>query len=259
MNYTIDAFHPPAEASRIRREALAVIAIERRKPEPQRDPLAIKRALFRLARLDPPKFNEQAPEAKPFLHSTKTVETDFSRPAGRHHEFASAIDDSGRFVQTVQFDHASIDGQLSWTEPEPPAVRARNQRFKDASELLGKICEWIADSATLSSAGLRAIGMAFVLRPRFFKQETMSELASFYNVTKQALTRHSRELRELSHGLFVTPNCQTFSPGLSRAQTEAHRRRGHAIGPEARIQRARERMRARTLAKGKRQRKRRWK
>jgi hypothetical protein len=138
----------------------------------------------------------------------------------------SAFDHSG-LTQTVDFSYGDVEIALGESDPEPK----RDQDFHNAADLLRVICVWLADSQSVHSAGLRALAMSWVLRPRAFKKNSVRKLAKTFGVTRQSIVKYASELHRLSHGIFTGPTMRKPSNrrDRSRIAIQGHKLAGHKL------------------------------
>jgi hypothetical protein len=141
---------------------------------------------------------------------------------GKHTDYELGIDFDGTTCTTCLPNFAEIiDQKNNWSD-ELPATLLRNQQFQQAAQLLGAIALWISQAPNVHAAGLRAIAMAWTLRPRSFDCNSGSQLGRRYGTTKQSISKYQTELFHLAHGLFVSP--QLRGHAYRRAAAESARR-----------------------------------
>jgi hypothetical protein len=167
---------------------------------------------------------------------------------GHHVQPSDGIALDGRqLVAAEQFDFDEIDRRLGTMDPES----GRDRAFRQAGDLLEALCVWLAQSATVHSAGLRGLALAWMLRPRAFGDRSTSAIAKRMGTTTQSITKYVSELHRLSHGIFTGPQMHTPETRQQRREicTAYHKRVGHAVGEEQRKARASARARAEYWAK----------
>jgi hypothetical protein len=138
----------------------------------------------------------------------------------------NAYDKSG-LTQTVDFAYGDVEAALGTVPPESP----RDVDFHHAADLLQSICVWLSDSNTVHSAGLRALAISWVLRPRAFRAKSVRQLAKSFGVTRQAIIKYATEVHRLSHGIFTSPTMRKPQTRIDRRRiaTAVHKRAGHRM------------------------------
>jgi hypothetical protein len=135
--------------------------------------------------------------------------------------------DGTQIVQIEGFDYDEIDRRLGFTEPESN----RDRSFHKAADLLETLAVWIAESATVHSAGLRGLALAWMLRPRAFDDRSATAIARRMGTTKQSILKYVSELHRLSHGIFIGPQMRPPENRRERSKITVayHRRAGHKL------------------------------
>ncbi|HOX58959.1 MAG TPA: hypothetical protein P5205_17875 [Candidatus Paceibacterota bacterium] len=146
---------------------------------------------------------------------------------GHHFAHDGYATECGKCVGTVDFDFDAIDARLGTAPPETDRDRA----FRQAGDLLEVLCVWLADSQTISSAGLRAFALAWTLRPGAFEERSIAELAKRLGVTRQSIGKYCTSVYEMGHGIFQGKMMNNSAAREPRRQIalEYHRRVGHRL------------------------------
>lgn len=133
----------------------------------------------------------------------------------------------GSTVVTCDFPYDEIDQRLGNVEPVAP----RDKQFHDAADLLEAIAVWLADAKTISSAGLRAVALAWVLRPRAFEEGSLWAVAKRLGCTRQGLQKYTAQIHYMSHGLFTsgTMRLPEFREERRKMAIDCHKRKGHKL------------------------------
>jgi hypothetical protein len=96
----------------------------------------------------------------------------------------------------VQPDLDEIDERLGFSEPGHPILTAQPDENEIAGRKLGEILEFITAPTTLQAMGARAVGLSACLRPELFENRSMTDLARGFGITKQALNKYFRAVRD---------------------------------------------------------------
>lgn len=164
-------------------------------------------------------------------HFRSSDYTDHPQRHGHHVHPEDGIGSAdGQTVQTCGFDYDAVDKALGLREPITP----RDKAFADAADLLEVLAVWIADSGTITSAGRRALALAYALRPGSFPDRSTAALARRMGTTRQSLLKYTSEIYRMAHGLFVTRTMQ--SNGRREKQVRiaksCHAKAGHILHPK---------------------------
>lgn len=97
---------------------------------------------------------------------------------------------------STNIDWEAMDRRLGFNEPGNPVVRAPADDFEIAGRMLGEILEFITAPSSLQAIGGRAVGIAACLRPQLFENQPMTALADKFGMSKQALNKYFRRVRD---------------------------------------------------------------
>jgi hypothetical protein len=117
------------------------------------------------------------------------------------------------------------DERLGLATPES----SQDKAFREAGDLLETLVLWLAESATISSCGLRGFALSWMLRPRAFQERSLRQLARRLEVTPQAIAKYVAEVYGLSGGVFVSAGMLNAESRArqSKVAIAAHIRGGH--------------------------------
>ncbi len=161
---------------------------------------------------------------------------------GRHYDLtASGVTVGGEFVPIAQPPDADdIDANLGWSEPfktsEEIQDEAQDTAFLLVGEVLEKLVVWLNEGRSLESIGTRAVALSCLIKPSLHEatgrtRGTMAAAALKHGVTRAAIQKYCREVKELAHGKFQS-RCQRAAlvSAVRRASAIAqHRRAGHTV------------------------------
>lgn len=158
---------------------------------------------------------------------------------GYHGDARLIWDDDKPCVTVEPPSEDDIDAGLGWAEPDgQPVDNKQDKDFERAGELLNTIVVWLAGSASMTSAGLKAMALVTMLRPDLVnrvapgrrKSGFMSQTAENMGVTRAAVQKYGREIRALAHGRFQSVvNSPNNSIGASQRAIAQHVKAGHVI------------------------------
>jgi hypothetical protein len=132
-----------------------------------------------------------------------------------------------------------------------PIVSDRQTALQCAADYLGEIAAWFAESNSIHSAGLRAYALALLLKPDMLPEQSATGLARELGVTKQAISKYVSHLVWLGKCNFHAAGIhgKAFREKRSKLSIAYHVRVGHAVGKEAREEKARIQKRTRLAEK----------
>jgi hypothetical protein len=130
----------------------------------------------------------------------------------------------------TDFDYSEVERALGETATEPPRAR----RFREAGDLLEALVVWLAGSATIESAGLRAVALCWTLRPRACDAGSGAQLAKRFGLTRQSVSKYVSDIHKLSRGVFTTGTMRPPADRAARREIarEYHKRAGHRLHAE---------------------------
>jgi len=210
------------------KRARALKVIDKAKARGRTETKAVAAALETLNQLDP----------VPYIHdlafSSKVIEHDapFHLQAKHTNVSGAAYTIGGQIVPISQPVSAEEhDSNLGWTEPG----ETTENPFAEASDTLQTIVNWIAESATLQTIGLRALALCVVTNPASFSGRcsgSLSDVAKLFGIkSRQHLQRHTAEIKSLTQDKRWNARGQRY---LGREKNKAcalayHKRVGHKI------------------------------